>query len=132
MVNMQNCSVQILVVLVIKPMIYLLNCIQFCGSFYNLWQLTTCLVFQYPLGLFKCNENKTQELIRLLKELTEKYVPLRNGEVFEAVFLGGENILFLIYLHFLRFQGVMCMYCVTLIKKTSVGFEQVLYLGGDA
>lgn len=47
---------------------------------------------QYPLGLFKYNENKTQELTRLLKELTEKYVPLRNGEVFEAVFLGGDRL----------------------------------------
>ncbi|VDI37140.1 Hypothetical predicted protein [Mytilus galloprovincialis] len=47
---------------------------------------------QYPLGLFKCNENKTQELIRLLKQLTEKYVPLRNGEIFEPVFLGGDRL----------------------------------------
>ncbi|XP_063400161.1 uncharacterized protein LOC134684783 [Mytilus trossulus] len=46
----------------------------------------------YPLGLFKCNENKTQELIRLLKQLTEKYVPLRNGEIFEPVFLGGDRL----------------------------------------
>lgn len=43
---------------------------------------------QYPLGLFDCNENKTPELIRLLKTLST-YVPCRDGEVVEPVFFGG-------------------------------------------
>ena len=47
--------------------------------------------FQFPLGLFDCNENKTQQVIRLLKQLTEKYVPLKdNGEVIDEVFFGGN------------------------------------------
>jgi hypothetical protein len=52
---------------------------------------------QYSLGLFDCNENKTQEVIRLLKDLTEKYVPVKDGEISEEVFFGGESILILMY-----------------------------------
>lgn len=44
--------------------------------------------FKYPLGLFDCNENKTPELIRLLKTLSV-YVPCKDGEVVESVFFGG-------------------------------------------
>ncbi|XP_071121775.1 uncharacterized protein [Mytilus edulis] len=48
---------------------------------------------QFPLGLFDCNENKTQQVIRLLKQLTEKYVPLKdNGEVIDEVFFGGDRL----------------------------------------
>lgn len=43
---------------------------------------------KYPLGLFDCNENKTPELIRLLKTLSV-YVPCKDGEVVESVFFGG-------------------------------------------
>ncbi|CAC5383775.1 unnamed protein product [Mytilus coruscus] len=47
---------------------------------------------QFPLGLFDCNENKTQQVIRLLKQLTEKYVPLKdNGEVIDEVFFGEDR-----------------------------------------
>ncbi|XP_056006722.1 uncharacterized protein LOC125651350 [Ostrea edulis] len=46
---------------------------------------------QYPLGLFDCNENKTPELIRLLKTLST-YVPCRDGEVVEPVFFGGDRL----------------------------------------
>lgn len=46
---------------------------------------------QYPLGLFDCNENKTPELIRLLKTLSV-YVPCKDGEVVESVFFGGDRL----------------------------------------
>lgn len=42
---------------------------------------------QYPLGLFDTNENKTDEVIRLLRTLTDLYVPLEIEEVVDAVFL---------------------------------------------
>lgn len=41
------------------------------------------------LGLFDCNETKNQEVIKLLKFLTEKYVPLDGDEVIDEVFFGG-------------------------------------------
>ncbi|KAL3847093.1 hypothetical protein ACJMK2_018023, partial [Sinanodonta woodiana] len=47
---------------------------------------------QYPLGLYDCNENKTQEMIQLLKKLSDLYVPCRNGEIIEPVFFGGDRL----------------------------------------
>ncbi|XP_046566552.1 uncharacterized protein LOC124275109 [Haliotis rubra] len=47
---------------------------------------------QYPLGLFDCNENKTQDVIKLLTDLTEEYVPFADGEIVESVFLGGDRL----------------------------------------
>lgn len=41
------------------------------------------------LGLFDCNETKNQEVIKLLKFLTVKYVPLDGDEVIDEVFFGG-------------------------------------------
>lgn len=46
---------------------------------------------QYSIGLFDCNENKTQDVIQLLKGLTEKYVPMKDGEIAEEVFFGGST-----------------------------------------
>jgi hypothetical protein len=45
--------------------------------------------------LYKCNENKTAELIQLLKDLSEKYVPQRDGEIVEEVFFGGNFVVFI-------------------------------------
>lgn len=45
---------------------------------------------QIPLGLFDCNEQKTQDVIKLLKEFSQKYVPVKDGEIVEEVFLGGQ------------------------------------------
>ncbi|XP_061185175.1 uncharacterized protein LOC133193230 [Saccostrea echinata] len=47
---------------------------------------------QYSLGLFDTNENKTDEVIRLLRHLTDLYVPLKNEEVVDAVFFGGDRL----------------------------------------
>ncbi|XP_076081329.1 uncharacterized protein LOC143052225 [Mytilus galloprovincialis] len=47
---------------------------------------------QYPLGLFDCNETKTQDVIRLLQDLSKKYVPYSDGEVSGEVFLGGDRL----------------------------------------
>lgn len=47
---------------------------------------------QFPLGLFDTNENKTDEMIRLLKTLTDLYVPTENDEVVDAVFFGGDRL----------------------------------------
>ncbi|XP_063435141.1 uncharacterized protein LOC134716217 [Mytilus trossulus] len=47
---------------------------------------------QYPLGIYDCNENKTQEVIQLLKELSDKYVPLKDGKIVEPVFFGGDRL----------------------------------------
>ena len=49
------------------------------------------IFLQYPLGLFDTNENKTDEMIRLLKKLTDLYVPVENDEVVDAVFFGGTG-----------------------------------------
>ncbi|XP_062586325.1 uncharacterized protein LOC134247949 [Saccostrea cucullata] len=48
--------------------------------------------FQYPLGLFDCNENKTQELIALLKKLSNDYIPYKDGNIVEPVFFGGDRL----------------------------------------
>ncbi len=48
------------------------------------------LLFQIPLGLFDCNEQKTQEVIKLLKDLSQKYVPVRDEAIVEEVFFGGK------------------------------------------
>jgi hypothetical protein len=42
------------------------------------------------LGLFDCNEQKTQDVIRLLKEFSQKYVPVKDGVIVEEVFFGGK------------------------------------------
>nr|XP_022292945.1 uncharacterized protein LOC111103777 [Crassostrea virginica] len=48
---------------------------------------------QYSLGLFGCNEMVTQDVIRLLKELSKKYVPTDDaGEIVEEVFFGGDRL----------------------------------------
>lgn len=44
---------------------------------------------QYPLGLYDCNETKTADVIKLLKELQQKYVPHSHGEICEPVLCGG-------------------------------------------
>nr|XP_034316174.1 uncharacterized protein LOC117685762 [Crassostrea gigas] len=48
--------------------------------------------FQYPLGLFDCNENKTQELTALLKKLSNDFIPYKNGNIVEPVFFGGDRL----------------------------------------
>lgn len=60
-------------------------------SIWNINILTVLEIKQYPLGLFDCNENKTPELIRLLKTLSV-YVPCKDGEVVESVFFGGDRL----------------------------------------
>ncbi|XP_033759941.1 uncharacterized protein LOC117342076 [Pecten maximus] len=47
---------------------------------------------QHALGLFDCNETKTQDVIRMLKEMTRKYVPIRDEEIVEEVFFGGDRL----------------------------------------
>ncbi|XP_052761805.1 uncharacterized protein LOC128204429 [Mya arenaria] len=47
---------------------------------------------QFPLGLFDCNENKIKDLIRHLQEMTKKYVPMKNGEIVEPFFFGGDRL----------------------------------------
>ncbi|XP_061174507.1 uncharacterized protein LOC133183583 [Saccostrea echinata] len=47
---------------------------------------------QYPLGLYDCNETKTADVIKLLKELQQKYVPHRDGEICEPVLFGGDQL----------------------------------------
>lgn len=43
------------------------------------------------MGLYACNEIVTQNVIRLLKELSKKYVPTNKaGEIVEEVFFGGN------------------------------------------
>lgn len=46
--------------------------------------------FQYPLGLFDCNETKTADVIKLFKKLQQKYVPHSDGEICEPVLFGGK------------------------------------------
>ncbi|CAC5414675.1 unnamed protein product [Mytilus coruscus] len=50
---------------------------------------------QFPFGLFDCNENKTPEIIKLMKKLSKQYVPCVNGEIVEPVFFGGQYSLLL-------------------------------------
>lgn len=47
-------------------------------------------IFQFPIGLFDCNETKTADVIELLSDLQRKYVPKRNEEIVEPLFFGGE------------------------------------------
>ncbi|XP_061174425.1 uncharacterized protein LOC133183487 [Saccostrea echinata] len=47
---------------------------------------------QYPLGLRDCNENKTQDVIHLLKDLSKLYVPCKDDTIVEAVFFGGDRL----------------------------------------
>lgn len=47
---------------------------------------------QFCLGLYDCNEQKTQDVILLLKDISKKYVPQVNGEIKEEVFLGGDRL----------------------------------------
>ena len=49
---------------------------------------------QFPLGLYDCDEKRTQDMIKLLKDLTEKYVPKIEGEIVAEVFL---EVIFFIY-----------------------------------
>lgn len=46
--------------------------------------------FQYPLGLFDCNETKTTDVVKLLRKLQQKYVPHSDGEICEPVRFGGK------------------------------------------
>lgn len=48
------------------------------------------IIFQFPIGLFDCNETKTADVIELLSDLQRKYVPQRNQEIVEPLFFGGE------------------------------------------
>ncbi|WAQ95109.1 hypothetical protein MAR_007580, partial [Mya arenaria] len=57
----------------------------------NIPQLSDVLG-QFPLGLFDCNENKIQDVIRHLQEMSKKYVPLQNGKIVEPVFFGGDRL----------------------------------------
>ena len=50
-------------------------------------------LLQFSLGLYDCDEKKTQDVIKLLKELTDKYVPKADGEIVEEVFFGGKFLL---------------------------------------
>lgn len=47
---------------------------------------------QFPIGLYDCNETKTQDVIKLLKMLTEKYVPVEKDDVIDEVFFGGDRL----------------------------------------
>ncbi|XP_078310147.1 uncharacterized protein LOC111108372 isoform X3 [Crassostrea virginica] len=47
---------------------------------------------QYPLGLRDCNENKTLDVIQLLKELSKRYVPCKDDSIVEPVFFGGDRL----------------------------------------
>nr|XP_022311471.1 uncharacterized protein LOC111116766 [Crassostrea virginica] len=47
---------------------------------------------QYPLGMFDCNENKAQEMIQLLKTLSYSFVPMKDAEMVEPVFFGGDRL----------------------------------------
>lgn len=50
------------------------------------------LLFQFCLGLFDCDEKKTGDVIKLLKDLSEKYVPMKDDGVYEPVFFGGKYL----------------------------------------
>lgn len=47
---------------------------------------------RYPLGLTDCNENKTAEMIKMLKEFQQKYVPFKNEDICESVFFDGDRL----------------------------------------
>ena len=38
---------------------------------------------------YECDEKKTGEVIKLLQELSDKYVPIKDEDVYEPVFFGG-------------------------------------------
>lgn len=64
------------------------------------------IFIQFPIGLFDCNETKTQDVIQLLKKLTEKYVPLDEDNVIDEVFFGGKyefinQWLYILGIHFI-------------------------------
>lgn len=50
------------------------------------------LLFQFCLGLFDCDEKKTGDVIKLLKDLSEKYVPMKDDDVYEPVFFGDKYL----------------------------------------
>lgn len=50
------------------------------------------LLFQFCLGLFDCDEKKTGDVIKLLKDLSEKYVPMKDDDVYEPVVFGGKYL----------------------------------------
>lgn len=50
------------------------------------------LLFQFCLGLFDCDEKKTGDVIKLLKDLSEKCVPMKDDDVYEPVFFGGKYL----------------------------------------
>lgn len=50
------------------------------------------LLFQFCLGLFDCDEKKTGDVIKLLKDLSERYVPMKDDDVYEPVFFGGKYL----------------------------------------
>lgn len=55
------------------------------------------------MGLYECDEKKTGEVIKLLKELSDKYVPIKDEDVYEPVFFGG--ILTEVLICFVLFSG---------------------------
>lgn len=46
---------------------------------------------QYPLGLRDCNENRIQDIIQLLKEMSKLYIPCKDDTIVEPVFCGGDR-----------------------------------------
>ena len=50
---------------------------------------------QFLLGLYDCDEKRTQDMIKLLKDLTEKYVPKIEGEIVAEVFFWRQFFSFL-------------------------------------
>lgn len=48
------------------------------------------LLFQFCFGLFDCYEKKTGDVIKLLKDLSEKYVPIKDDYVYEPGFFGAK------------------------------------------
>ncbi|XP_061188680.1 uncharacterized protein LOC133196845 [Saccostrea echinata] len=47
---------------------------------------------QYPLGLIDCNENKTQEMIHLMKTMSNSFFSKRDGDIVEPMFFGGDRL----------------------------------------
>lgn len=46
--------------------------------------------FNFVLGLFDCDEKKTGDVIKLLKDLTEKNVHMKDDDVLDKFFFGGK------------------------------------------
>ena len=73
-------------------------------SFYSIIQYTKWYYFgliKVTLGLLFKNENLNDEMVEILEELHDKYVPLRKAhpdmedddtEVYKAVFFGGDQL----------------------------------------